>query len=410
MREIWKQRYQIREKLGEGGAGQVYKVWDLHLGKEWAMKEIKGDTDREFQVLKQLSGRAFPRIVDAFSEEGKNLLVMDYIQGITLEALLRMGPLEEKEMVPLVKQVAQALIYLHERNPVLLYMDLKPSNVILEEEGTIRLVDLGSVLIKGQGAQISGTFGFASPEQISNQQGGRLLNEQSDIFSFGMLLFSMITGKLDGLLIPDQRSRCGIAVHRYNPLVLPSLEKIIEKCTRGMAHRRYPSMREVYGQLELWEKKVNKGRKVFIYRRPLISLFLRGQWQQEKSILCTQGKNILPIAGRKVLGLVLAVITAASWLSFAFPSRAQERRADSQEKEETIGEEKSVRQELRVIIRDGYGRKVLVREGGEWETKDNLYFEIPWEEIDADTCEITIFCKQGEGKGKSFQVQCRRKS
>ena len=133
MRQIWKQRYQIMEKLGKGGTGQVYRVWDLHLGKEWALKEMEEENSGEAEILKQLSNKAFPRIVDAFWEAGKQILIMDYIQGITLEEVLKQGPLEEKKIVKLAKQVAQALLSLHERTPVLLYMDLKPANLILEE-------------------------------------------------------------------------------------------------------------------------------------------------------------------------------------------------------------------------------------------------------------------------------------
>ncbi|MCI5584672.1 MAG: serine/threonine protein kinase [Lachnospiraceae bacterium] len=392
MRQIWKQRYQIMEKLGKGGTGQVYRVWDLHLGKEWALKEMEEENSGEAEILKQLSNKAFPRIVDAFWEAGKQILIMDYIQGITLEEVLKQGPLEEKKIVKLAKQVAQALLSLHERTPVLLYMDLKPANLILEE-GEVKLVDLGSIMIKGKSRQVSGTLGFASPEQIQLWQGGRLLTERSDIFSFGMLLFSMLTGRIDRMPAVDKKSRYGVLARRYNPLVSPALERIIEKCTRGTEERRYSSIRDVYQQLELWEKKLNKGKNEVIYRKSLAWFFLHRQWQQKKSILCTQGKSALYIAGRNMLVFILLGLCLSLWSIPATHSMAKEKENEK----------------LKVMIRDMDWRKVLVREGGVWETKDNLLFEIPWEEIEMDSCQITIFCTGEKGRVKSFNLQCQRK-
>jgi len=420
------------EELGKGGTGQVYRVWDLHLGKEWAMKEMEEDSNREVEMLKQLSGRAFPRIVDAFTEEGKNLLIMDYLKGITVEEVLKRGPLEEKKVIKLAKQVAQAILSLHERTPVLLYMDLKPSNLILEEEGEVKLVDLGSVMVKGRSLQVSGTFGFASPEQVYVQQGGRLLDERSDIFSFGMLLFSMITGRVDRMPIIDKKSRYGVFVRRYNPLVSPALERIIEKCTRGVAERRYSSIRDVYQQLELWEKKLNKRKRKAVYEsygKPFLQPLLQREWQQEKSILCTQGKPVLYIAGRNMLVFILLIFILSLGSSPAIHSLAQEKREvginvlmeEGGKKRLSYGiteSEKEIlphsmtegrQEEFRVIVRDREKRKILVKEGGIFETKDNLFFEIPWEEIEADNCEITIVCQEKKGGIKRFHLQCRKK-
>ena len=100
MKKIWKHRYQVLEQKGIGGNGSVYKVWDLHLEKEWAMKiledkrfesaeEENGERMNEKKVLKQISHSAFPRIVDAFEEEGRDTLIMDYIQGVTLEEIIK---------------------------------------------------------------------------------------------------------------------------------------------------------------------------------------------------------------------------------------------------------------------------------------------------------------------------------
>ena len=199
MKKIWKNRYQILEEKGMGGNGKVYRVWDLHLEKEWAMKvleekifggyEWEEERMNELEALKRISHSNFPRIVDAFEEENKSILIMDYIKGVTLEQMIAKGPLGEEEMVSILLQICDAVLYLHQSTPVLLYLDLKPANIMLEEDSHVKLVDLGSVAMKGRRGKISGSFGYASPEQMKVQREGSLLTEQSDIFSFAITCF-----------------------------------------------------------------------------------------------------------------------------------------------------------------------------------------------------------------------------
>lgn len=308
MKKIWKHRYQVLEQKGIGGNGSVYKVWDLHLEKEWAMKiledkrfeimeEERGERMNEKNVLKQISHSAFPRIVDAFEEEGRDILIMDYIQGVTLEEVIRKGPVGEEEMKDIILQLCDALLYLHQYSPVLLYLDLKPANIMIEEKRGVKLIDLGSVSIKGVGGKISGSLGYASPEQVRVQREGILLKEQSDIFSLGMVMYAMATGSIDRLPVIDEKSRYGVLIRRDNSFLSSDLEKIVEKCTRGNQDRRYSSMREVKKDMENWELGLKKKRlwKDFLRRRRG-----RKQWYQEKSILCTEGKHSFFIA-RKIL-------------------------------------------------------------------------------------------------------------
>lgn len=386
MRQILKNRYRITEKLGAGTTGQVYKVWDLHMEKEWAVKELEEAVTGELQILKALSHHQLPRIVDAFREEGRNYLVMDYIKGITLEEMQKRGPIQEKTAVNLTKQIIRALLYFHENDPPLLYLDLKPSNIIVEEDGMIKLIDVGSVMVKGRGGRVSGTPGFASPEQIRVLNGGKNLREQSDIFSLGMLIFSMVTGNQQRLPIVTSRRRHGVFVCRYNPLISPMLERIVEKCTRPSPERRFLSLRDVYQQLDTLERRLQKGKRggvLPLYR--FFPSFHKPDWRQEKSILCTQGKPGLYIAGTGIMAFVL--------LSTLFPSFKS-----------VAGEE-----ELEVIIRDKMGRKVLVKEGCAYETGESLLFEIDWEALGSNNCEITILCEGAKGSIRSFQMDCVKK-
>ena len=311
MKKIWKHRYQLMEQSGIGGSGSVYKVWDLHLEKEWAMKILEDkrleimeqenvNRMNEKKALKQISHSAFPRIVDAFEEDGRNVLVMDYIRGVTLEEVIKRGPVKEEEMRDIILQLCDALLYLHQYSPVLLYLDLKPANIMIEEKRSVKLIDLGSVSVKGTGGKISGSFGYASPEQVQVQREGILLKEQSDIFSLGMVMYAMATGSIDRLPIIDAKSRYGVSVRSDNPFLSVTLEKIIEKCTRGNPDRRYSSMREVKEDMEKWEVGAKKRRQM-LWNDFFRSKRGKKQWYQEKSILCTEGRHSFFIAKKIML-------------------------------------------------------------------------------------------------------------
>lgn len=395
MRKIWKQRYQIIREAGKGGNGKVYKVWDIHLEKEWAMKVLEdkegrgslrhgaGNVMDELAALKRISHPNFPRIVDAFEEEGRSVLIMDYIRGITLKEVIDKGPVKEEEMVLILLQICDAILYLHQNNPVLLYLDLKPSNIIIEENRNLKLVDLGSVCIKGIGGKISGSFGYASPEQVRLKQEGIYLTEQSDIFSFGMVLYAMATGSSTRLPVMEAKSRHGVFVRKENPFLSGPLEKIIEKCTRGNCSRRYGSMREVKRDLELWGKYLKKRKNCFVFRINL-PINRKQLWYQEKSIFCTEGRHSFYIA-KKILVLLLCVLCLV-------PAKV------------SLAGESS--QEMSVIIRDYKFRKVLVKKGCAYETNSNILLEIPWEEIEGKKCQIVVECQDESQKKKRFCIQC----
>ena len=427
MRQIWKHRYQIVNELGKGGSGNVYKVWDLHLEKEWAMKILeekilyKGigqeyELNNELQVLKKISHSNFPRIVDAFDEDGKSILIMDYIQGITLENMISKGPVGEEEIVFIMSQVCESILYLHHNAPTLLYLDLKPSNIMIEENRTVKLVDFGSVSVKGKESCISGSFGYASPEQVRVRQNGIYLTEQSDIFSFGMVLYAMAVGSSSRLPVIEERSRYGVFVRKGNPFLSIPLEKIIEKCTRGNCNRRYASMREVKKDLEHWEAYLKKKQRLFF---PAFSFQKKQKalWYQEKSIFCTEGKHSLFIA-KKVFVLLLSTLclmpktltlaksNEESCYEYKIENVEHDFEKESFEQQEE-GESMRIEYEkLNVIIRDSKFRKVLVKKGSVYETSSAIWLEIPWEEVEGDLCKILVECEDGNKKKKRFYIQC----
>lgn len=201
------ERYRILKKLGEGGFGRTYLVRDRKLGKLWAMKEWKpeaadGDGKRggeeEFRILRDLDSPCFPRLVECFWEDGRRYLVMDWVRGLTLEEkLLREGPFVWKEAADCALLLCGALEKLHGGNPAILHLDLKPSNIILTQDGP-RLIDFGSAVFAGEMKRAGETKwvpaitpGFAAPELYER---GRA-DAGSDVYSLGAVLQVMLTGK-----------------------------------------------------------------------------------------------------------------------------------------------------------------------------------------------------------------------
>ncbi len=380
-RKLLGERYRILEELGRGSSGRVYRVWDIHLEKEWAVKEMLSESEREVQILKTLSNPHFPRIVDVFCKEDKHYLVMDYLKGITLEDELRKGPMQEAKVIELALLITEALLYLHGFQPPLLYLDLKPSNIMVTESGELCLVDLGSVMEKGERRIISGTFGYASPEQMQTAEGRSIPDERSDMFSLGIIIFCMLTGRSDQLPVVNPNGKSGIMIRRYSPLATPFLEQIVERCTRPVPKRRYCSLREVYQQLSNLKKK----RYGFFYSKGGTGTARNQNWQQVKSILYTEGRGRRYITG---IGIILGIIAGSLFSN-------------------TSGMAKE--EKLPVILRDSMtGRKVLVREGCAYETGGPILFELNPENLDEE-CRIIICCESPKGEIRRFELDCVKK-
>lgn len=192
-------KYLIVEKLGSGGSGEVYKAYHIHLKTPWAIKIIHEDdslAENELSVLKKLNHPAFPRVVDVIRENDKSIVVFDYYEGPNLQELIDLyGKINEKTVINWALQILDALSHLHniDSEPVI-YRDLKPSNLIVLEDGTVKLIDFGAARqFKTTGKDDTvylGTPGYAAPEQYGSGQ----TDIRTDIYNFGMTVFHMLTG------------------------------------------------------------------------------------------------------------------------------------------------------------------------------------------------------------------------
>ena len=234
-------RYQITRPLGRGGMGTVFLAEHLQLQSTLAIKEVcsPGESEeerqatleqyqREARFLVQLNHPNLPKVQDAFVENDRFYLVMEYIEGVTLEARLkeRAGrPLPVIQVIEWGLQIADVLAYLHTQDPPIIFRDLKPANVMVKPDNTIRLIDFGIARRFQQGAvhdtSLFGSVGYSPPEQFGRQQ----TDARSDIYAFGVTLHQMLTG-IDPSIQPFKF----VPVSNVNSAVPDLLSRLLQQC------------------------------------------------------------------------------------------------------------------------------------------------------------------------------------
>ena len=200
-------RYEILELLGEGGMGRVYKAWDRDLEKVIALKTIRGEHASNPEVLKRfkqelllarkITHKNVIRIHDMGEAGGVRFFTMEYIPGDSLkERIEKLGKIPAQQAVPMAKQILGALEEAHEQGVV--HRDLKPQNIMIDQEGMLHIMDFG-IARSAQDTSgltatgtIMGTPDYMSPEQVK----GEKADGQADLFSFGVILYEMLTGTL----------------------------------------------------------------------------------------------------------------------------------------------------------------------------------------------------------------------
>lgn len=208
---LLKQRYRVLGAVGKGGFGAVYKAEDIQLGnrllsvKEMSQSslspqeiaEAEENFKREAHILAALKHPNLPSIYEYFSEAGRWYLVMDFIEGETLEDYAKKNPqghLSIKDTLQIGIQLCTVLAYLHSRQPPIIFRDLKPSNIMLTPEGHLYLIDFGIARHFKPGQQKDtiafGSPGYAAPEQYGKAQ----TTARSDIYSLGAVLYQLLSG------------------------------------------------------------------------------------------------------------------------------------------------------------------------------------------------------------------------
>lgn len=248
MKQIVRNKYEIMKEIGEGATGCVYLARDLHVNRPVAVKRMErlSEIRKEMELLKELKHQGLPEVYDYFEEDGMGYLVMEYVDGITLKKYLEQNGVPETEQaLQWMKELADILLYLHEKHPPIVYRDLKPANIMLMEDGTLRLIDLGGAFLRshdGNEDRISiGTPGYGAPEQWN----GIHVDARCDVYSFGAVFHELLTG-VSPLKPPYERR----PVRQYDRTFPVQLERVICQCTKENPRERYANMTQVKKVLE----------------------------------------------------------------------------------------------------------------------------------------------------------------
>jgi serine/threonine protein kinase/Tfp pilus assembly protein PilF len=288
-------RYKILSTLGKGGMGEVYKVHDIKLQEDMALKllrpEIANDTDiiqrfrNELKLARKITHRSVCRVFDFHEEEGTPFITMEYVEGEDLKSLIKSkGQFEETEAIEVAIQILEGLIVAHDLGVV--HRDLKPQNIMIEPSGQAKIMDFGiarSILASGltQTGQMIGTPDYLSSEQAAGQPA----DHRADIYALGVMLYEMTTGHLpfkgDTALsvITKHRETAAKDPRDINPTITEGLSRLILRCMEKDRELRYQNARELLGDLQSLFKgkvpefvQVKKGRGLFSGKKWVIPL------------------------------------------------------------------------------------------------------------------------------------------
>jgi serine/threonine protein kinase/Tfp pilus assembly protein PilF len=280
-------RYQVIEELGHGGMGKVYKVFDTDIKEKIALKllrpEIALDKEtverfsNELKLARKISHRNVCRMFDLGKAEGTTFITMEFVPGEDLKKLIRKtGQLGAGRVVSIAKQVCEGLAEAHHLGVV--HRDLKPQNIMVDEDGNARIMDFGIARplrgkgITGPGVMI-GTPEYMSPEQVE----GKDIDERSDVYSLGVVLFEMVTARVPfegdtpftiGVKHKSEKPRNPRELNAHVP---EDLSRVILRCLEKDKERRYQTAEELRAELEKVEQGLPTTERIVAQKKSFTS-------------------------------------------------------------------------------------------------------------------------------------------
>jgi len=333
-------RYEILKILGEGGMANVYLAQDTILERKVAVKVLRGDLASDEKFVRRFQREALaasslnhPNVVqmyDVGEDDGNFYIVMEYIEGRTLKQLIKKrGKLTFSEVVDIMLQLTEGMSHAHDA--YIIHRDIKPQNVLILDNGLVKITDFGIAMALNssqltQTNSVMGSVHYLPPEQAS----GKGSTIKSDVYSLGILMYELLTGKLPF----KGENAVEIALkHMKDPLPslrreiddLPqSIENIIIKATAKNPKNRYNNAREMYDDLKtcLDKNRVNEQRYIYQYLEQdledtkVIKPILKDNKETDKPVIkeikkdeFKPNKKLFFILGGIILGLILLIIT-----------------------------------------------------------------------------------------------------
>ncbi len=314
---IFAERYRIIEELGKGGMGRVYRVLDKELKEEVALKLIKPEIasdkktlerfNNELRLSRKIIHKNVGRMYELMDHQGTRFITMEYVSGEDLRSSIRrFGQLPIAKSISIAKQICEGLSEAHRLGVV--HRDLKSNNIMIDKEGNVRIMDFGiarsleAKRITGSGVMI-GTPEYMSPEQVE----GKEVDQRSDIYSLGVILYEMLTGRVpfegDTPFTIGMKHKGEIPKKpkELNSQISDDLNRLILRCLEKGKDKRYQSSEEVRYELENIEKGIPTTERIVPDKKPITS----------KEITVTFGLKKLLIPTAVLIALI--VIAVVIW-------------------------------------------------------------------------------------------------
>jgi len=313
-------RYEIIEELGTGGMGKVYRVFDKKLEGEIALKLIKPEIasdkmtlDRfrnEIKLARDIAHRNVCRMYELMDNEDTHFISMEYVLGQDLKGLIRQtGQLAIQTAISIAKQVCEGLSEAHRLRVV--HRDLKPSNIMIDKEGNVRIMDFGIARsLKGKGITgvgvMIGTPEYMSPEQVE----GKEIDQRSDIYSLGVILYEMVTGRVpfEGdaplSIAMKHKSEPPPNPKELNVQIPEDLSNLILRCMEKDKEKRYQTAEGLLSELTKIEKGIPSTERILPRKRPVTSKEITVQFNLKKLFIPALAVIAIAIIGIAVWQLI----------------------------------------------------------------------------------------------------------
>jgi serine/threonine-protein kinase len=321
--------YKILEKLGEGGMGVVYRAEDTRLKRCVALKFLRNpigeDSEEKVRLVREAQAVAaldHPNITTVYeideTDDGQTFIAMAHVAGVSLKKKIKSGSLGVDEPVDIAIQIARGLKEAHDAGIV--HRDIKSANVMVSSRGQVKITDFGLAKLKGErtltqkGSQI-GTASYMSPEQIR----GENVDHQSDLFSFGVVLYEMLARQLPFKGEDSQAQMFSIvydapeSLTSFRPGLPTELRQIVERALEKKKELRYPSIDELLDDLQGLRGKATSGHEISIHEEKV---------RRRRRLTTKKSKNIYLYGG-------ITVVLIAIVFAIAFYTRGIEKRIDS---------------------------------------------------------------------------------